>query len=369
MHRAFAVLLLLAAPASAELLPARSCTDEVKSGVGPPTTIRFANGTDRPVQVHWRSANGPIRYGKVEPGQTFDQGTYATHVWSVTDEGTCLAVFVADATPRTALVSPADAAHAVAVDTSPPPPKDKPVADMTAKTTLSPPPAALGLSSFYKKHLDAAGMPIVSSARVPDRALTVAREVVLGMLSGRPDLQKRLAASRVRVALIAVDEVTVDIPEHADLYEAFPGTDWNERARGLGATTARPASSVGTENVLCLASNRSPGESILVHEFAHTIYAMGLAPHEPKFVTALAAAYHDAMARGLWKDTYAAANMNEYWAEGVQSWFDTNLQSDPPNGVHGPVNTRAELVAYDPALAKLVAQVFPADAWRYSCPK
>ena len=44
-----------------------------------------------------------------------------------------------------------------------------------AKAKVGPVPnkvrARLGLDPFYKKHLDAGGLPIVSSAKVPDEAL------------------------------------------------------------------------------------------------------------------------------------------------------------------------------------------------------
>ena len=59
--------------------------------------------------------------------------------------------------------------------------------------------------------------------------------------------------------------------------------------------------------------------------------------------------------------------MAEYWAEGVQSWFDANLQAVPTNGVHNAVNTQDELKSYDAGLASLIEQVFGAG-WSYSCP-
>ncbi|NNE92991.1 MAG: hypothetical protein HKN23_15205, partial [Verrucomicrobiales bacterium] len=61
------------------------------------------------------------------------------------------------------------------------------------------------------------------------------------------------------------------------------------------------------------------------------------------------------MAAGLWKDKYAANNKNEYFAEGVQSWFDNNRE---PDHDHNHVNTRAELIEYDPDLAALLKEVF-----------
>jgi hypothetical protein len=40
-----------------------------------------------------------------------------------------------------------------------------------SKFTISSPPAELGLDKFYKKYTDASGIPIVSSWRVPYKAI------------------------------------------------------------------------------------------------------------------------------------------------------------------------------------------------------
>ena len=69
---------------------------------------------------------------------------------------------------------------------------------------------------------------------------------------------------------------------------------------------------------------------------------------DPTFDDRLEAAYRAATDKGLWKGTYAGSNREEYWAEGVQDWFDNNREND---ALHNHVNTRAELKEYDPALA------------------
>src|SRR5690606_17057721 len=86
-----------------------------------------------------------------------------------------------------------------------------------------------------------------------------------------------LAQVKVRVGIMAESEVTTDMPEHSDLNEAFPGINWDTRARGLGATVDRPLTSVGEENLLQLPGDVYMGENILVHEFAHTFFDLGVA--------------------------------------------------------------------------------------------
>ena len=225
---------------------------------------------------------------------------------------------------------------------------------------MPPPPDSLGLDPFYKKYLDADNLPIVSSAEVPNSALFRARDIIDEMLVNRPDLRATIAEMGVRVAIMAESEVTTDIPEHSDLYEAFPSTDWNARARGLSATRVRPATSAAEENLLCYGDDAYRNEDILVHEVAHTVLQMGV-EQQPKgtaFRTRLEAAYEDALDAGLWAGTYAAENTDEYWAEAVQSWFGVNDWAIPTNGIHNHINTRHELEAYDPRIADLIEEVF-----------
>lgn len=235
-------------------------------------------------------------------------------------------------------------------------------AALALQEAVAAPPAALGLDPFYKKHLDAGGLPVVGSEKVPDAALLEARAIVARMTSKRPDVLKSMIEQKTRVAIMARSEVTTDIPEHRDLNAVFPKTDWNKRCRGVGATKARPACSGAEENVLQLEGDRYRGESILIHEFGHTMLGMGL---DAAFRADVDAAYKDAMAKGLYKDTYAATNADEYWAEGVQDWFDANATSTPPNGIHNEIGTRAQLKRYDPALAALLVKVYADDDWRW----
>ena len=218
------------------------------------------------------------------------------------------------------------------------------------------PPADLGLDPFYKKHVEFRGLPIVSSAKVPDAALVKARAIVREMLATRPDIVAELVKQKVRVAIMAKTELTTDLPEHATL---TPKDYWDKRARGLGASPDRPAVSGAEENLLGYPDDRYKGENILLHEFSHTVHTMGMPGLDPGFDAAVQAAYESAKKKGLWERTYAIENHREYFAEGVQSWFDVNLESTTPNGIHKHVNTRKELEAYDPDLAALVRKVFP----------
>jgi hypothetical protein len=222
--------------------------------------------------------------------------------------------------------------------------------------------AVLDLSPFYRKYLDVGGLPVVGSADVSDFALREAAWIIRRMLDGHEEILQALAANRVRVAVMAWNEFTTDVPEHSHLE---PKAYWDRRARGLGATRRAPAVSCAEENLLCFPGDPYPTENILIHEFAHTIHLMALSRVDPTFDRRLRAAYERAKEQGLWPGTYAITDRQEYWAEGVQCWFDNNREND---SCHGPVNTRVELRQYDPQLANLCEQVFGAGSWRYRKP-
>jgi len=218
------------------------------------------------------------------------------------------------------------------------------------------------LDPFYRKYITAGGIPVISSARVSDYALLEAAHLINRMLDGRKDICKALVANKVRFAVMGVDEFTTDVPEHSGLK---PKGFWDMRARGLESLPDRLATSCGEENLLCYKGDPYVKENILIHEFAHTIHHMGLSHVDKTFDKRLDKLYRKAMAKGLWEGMYAAENRTEYWAEAVQSWFDTNRQNDH---CHNHVNTREELKKYDPDLARLVAEVFGDKPWRYVRP-
>tara|TARA_Y100000815_G_scaffold22842_1_gene19257 strand:- start:117 stop:1883 length:1767 start_codon:yes stop_codon:yes gene_type:complete len=66
------------------------------------------------------------------------------------------------------------------------------------------------------------------------------------------------------------------------------------------------------------------------------------------------------------KRCYASRNRSEYWAEGFQTWYDTNRLHDHD---HNHVNTRKQLKEYDVALTKLCEEVMGDKPWRFVSPR
>jgi hypothetical protein len=156
---------------------------------------------------------------------------------------------------------------------------------------ITAPPAELGLDPFYKKYTDAFGIPIVSSEKVNDAALLMARDIVNYMLLKRPDIRAVMVERKSRVLVMAQTEGETDLPERKDwkkpaiddrrltdreraTYNAPGGiagmTDkeyWNGRARGMGGNIT----SCAEENLIGLPGTRYYGEHITVHEFSHNV--------------------------------------------------------------------------------------------------
>eukprot|EP00030_Apusomonadida_sp_AF-17_P002799 a341840_7.p1 GENE.a341840_7~~a341840_7.p1 ORF type:complete len:375 (+),score=92.18 a341840_7:42-1127(+) len=222
-----------------------------------------------------------------------------------------------------------------------------------------------GFGRFYALRVEsmrAPGLEIVSLAGVDRAAIDRARSVVDSMLAGcSASVIDALGHDHQRVAVIGRNQQTTDIPEHGHLKgeQTADGRDFDAGTRGLGGTVAIPTTSVGEENVLHLPQDRYHAESILVHEFAHHIMNVAVSP---SIRAAIKAAFLAARrARSYTPGIYMMANEEEYWAEGVQAWFDASVRTDVNDGV----NTREGLAERDPALAALMRAVFGSNEWRY----
>lgn len=222
-------------------------------------------------------------------------------------------------------------------------------------------PMSLSISPFYKKYIDADGIPVVSSHHVDNKAHYVTKQVINLMLSKRADVKKAMVDKKCKVMIIGQNENVCDLPEYAHVCNTPENISFlNKRARGFGgAPEDATSASFGEENVLCLDGDRYRGESILVHEFAHIIHTIGIVGVNPDFDNQLETLRRKAEAKGLWKDTYALSDMYEYFAEAVQSFFNCNRYSEKPDGVHNDINTREKLKNYDPEMYNLLLQYFP----------
>ena len=72
--------------------------------------------------------------------------------------------------------------------------------------------------------------------------------------------------------------------------------------------------------------------------------------------------YNSRRALGMWPNTYAISNADEFFATMCTIWFSVMEESpDWTDGVRGPVNTREDLLKYDPETYAFFDKIFPED--------
>ena len=308
----------------------------------PRPKIRFLNGSDQTMEIFWlKSDKERVSNGAVAPGEDVVIHTTLGHR------------FVVVSLEDKSEVAIASRAYVQGFRFDPP---DKD-----------------GIPGFYTQRASAGGFPIVASEKVNPYALKEAVYLANMMLAKRPDVREAMIKSGARLCILAWNEFTCDQPEWRWMAEhpvpGFPGIaprDYRDaRARGMGGSMTDPFCSCAEENLLAYPGDPYAAENIFIHEFAHNIHLRGMSNVDPGFDDRVRRAYNAAMKEGLWKGKYASVNHHEYFAEGVQSWFDDNRENDHD---HNHVNTRAELIDYDPGLAALCREVFGDTVLKYTKP-
>ncbi len=233
--------------------------------------------------------------------------------------------------------------------------------DVTAMTTIE----------GYTQGCEVLGLTILAGEAVDPSAVGGAAERVFHMLAQRSDLQDALVGAGLSGRVIGEDQRITDLPEFTELYDQYPGTDWDRRGRSFPGTDLVPAFAGAEENLRCLEGDRYEGEDEFVRSFALTIKRFALEAVDPATVLAIEQAYGRAIAQGLWENTLAEINADEYWMEGTQSYFDANLEDTAeerePNSEHNAVNSRIELEEYDGPLFAIAQSVYGDTEWRPTC--
>ena len=233
------------------------------------------------------------------------------------------------------------------------------------------------INPFYKKTLTSAGVVIVGSDKVSDWAFLEAAYTLDHQLHDSPGwVRDALTTNKVRLAILAVVEYTMDLPENNRRERTTSQAAFQDRrSRGLGGL---PDCSCAEENLLNLRGDpyggdgsANSGENITIHEFSHTVAsAIGrFQGRDGAFWTALRKAFADAKAAGgrlavfnqnRQRPVYASTDEQEYWAEGAQAWFD---HANPNNS--GGLKVRDDVKQKDPELAALLTEIYGDGPWRY----
>lgn len=236
------------------------------------------------------------------------------------------------------------------------------------------PNACQNLEPYYQKCLDASGVAIVGSSLVGPGVLKATEKVLNQMLKPSNPLRKAMAKAGLRVAVVDHTHEPHDLPGllHTRILKEFMGFEPAFFAYTL--PNFSPVALTREHDLNCEDSGYTNYgvNSITVHEVAHAVHWTGLKQTQPDFSQRLLKTYEDSvLKKGLWKDTYAATNAEEYWAVGSMVWVpDKNeLWDQNPDGWNFANSGRAELRRYDPALATLLNEVYGEVEWEAPCAK
>ncbi len=216
------------------------------------------------------------------------------------------------------------------------------------------------------------GILIKGSKVIQPYSLEVAAKIVDVMLEKRPEVAAKLVERGAEVAVYGLKHDAYDVPEHRMGYVLA-----TRPVEGFGGEAENPIGSISEANLIRLRSGRYatryPHEMVLVHEFGHTVHLVGINFLEDQTLAdQVSAAYAHAVETGLWQNSYAISNYEEYFATLSTVWFNAMQEGIDGkwDGIRGPVNTRDELEEYDSQGYEMMAAVYPEKSlprpWRFN---
>ncbi len=221
---------------------------------------------------------------------------------------------------------------------------------------------------YYKyKLISKSGVPVKGSARLIWGEKTVARaaELVDIQLSASPEIAAQMVESGASLCIFGKGENAYHIPEHRSGYnidslyvEGFGGITCSITEANVwhwhNENESRPDPEYTTHY---------RNENILIHEFGHGVKIAGIDRMEDRSLyTEFQMLYRHAKYAGLWPNTYAISNSDEYFATLSAIWFNVMNEchaDDGWDGTRGPINTRRELYNYDIDAYKFFSKIYP----------
>lgn len=222
-----------------------------------------------------------------------------------------------------------------------------------------------GVHPFYKKYINADGVIIVSSDKVPDAALITSRKTILYVVSKCPDFHKAMMQHHPRISIMASSETASDLPDYGPRSDGQWGL-----GQGPGGST-----SLVSEKGISYEGNTDYIANFLLHEFTHMIHNMGIHFAAPEVEDEIYAAYINAVEKGLFiapknkpRENITAFREyrdDEYFTHMVNAWFDLNESLPGPwmdfkIGEWGPKSgTKEALKQSDPIIYEIISRYFP----------
>jgi hypothetical protein len=212
-------------------------------------------------------------------------------------------------------------------------------------------------TNYYKKYVMLGttlenSIPIVAGPNVSDLAMQQAK-LQCSYIANTPAMLNMLRQQRIFVVIFGNEEYPNVIPGWD------PAWDATRYAGGYGPNAPGASCGLHMGDILNNTFDRYPNENIVIHEFGHAVVDFALDKLFPGFKANVSAIWNRAKTKGLWANTYAISNASEYWAEGVQSYFNLNAKGPEfGDGTHNHVSTRALLKTYDPEFYELLHSVY-----------
>ena len=169
------------------------------------------------------------------------------------------------------------------------------------------------------------------------------------------------------LAVYSPHENVYVLPEHrygfrTSMYdlEGYGGNLWNNCVSSISETNIHRTRGETADTYL---NTMYPHENVLIHEFGHMIKSVGIEENpDQSYADRYFAVYEHAVEAGLWPNTYAISNSDEFFATMCAIWFN-NMDdvSSWNDGTRCPINTRAEMEEYDPTTYDFFKTILPAD--------
>lgn len=219
---------------------------------------------------------------------------------------------------------------------------------------------------YYKRYCRThRGLAVVTDGIASDAALDrtayILDSMMMNMDNYIPDIMDQ-SGFRQAVMGSYPSETIPDLPEYSYVDPDF----WRDR-RGCGGTVGIPVGCNAEEDVLCWSNDLYPEMDITVHEFGHSLHWLGFNQLWPEFQVKLDECYNNAYSNSLWGwgyvGAYAMTNSDEYFAQGLMSYFDVQW----PYDTEAPTN-RDQLFQMDPEFATFIDRWMYQNNWRGGCP-
>jgi hypothetical protein len=247
------------------------------------------------------------------------------------------------------------------------------------------PPAQFKVDPYYCKFTYAREFVVLGSRHVSDRALLMANDTIRKLFAYRHDVLKALIADGARLVVLGRTERLGDLPE----FRSAARKAGFDQVRYHDYTPGAKVMVVPEENVLGAPHEPFAGRAMVVSVFAKGLYHVcGTRPvrsqspgRGPKqqyelrvkrldvgFGRRLGELYEAAHGANRWRGTPADRDAVEYWAAGVEAYFDAAGAGIAPAGANHPVTTREALRSYDSDLYALVDETMAYRGhvdWRY----